>query len=101
MGKLKNYEIMLKESAAHDAAEYIRRLERENKFLKTNLEEVEAQKRACKTFFNNFLTLAENVVSKKEKEIEELKKEVDLLNAQIFALQQHIYTEILAQKINE
>ena len=101
MGKLKNFEIMLKESAASDAAEYIEQLERENKTLRLKLEEVEAQKRACKTFFNNFMVLAENVVSKKEKEIEKLKKENDLLNAQIIVLQQHMYNEILAQKLNE
>ena len=99
--KMKNYEIMCKESSHDDATEYIRKLERENRILKSKLEETEAQRRACKTFFNNFLTLAENVVSKKEKENEELKKEIDLLNAQIVMLQQHMYTEILAQKINK
>jgi len=95
MGKLKNYEIMLKESAAQsDAAEYIEQLENENKNLKRKL-------KSAKQHFQNFIRLASSVYEKKEKEIEELKKEIDLLNAQIIVLQQHMYNEILAQKINK
>jgi len=63
MGRLKNFEIMLKESAAHDdAAEYIRRLKRENARLirenkviidenDTLKNEIQALKNFCKIKF--------------------------------------------------
>jgi len=101
MGKLKNFEIIMKESAAQSDAAYIKKLERENARLKQKLKSAERQTEACRTFFQNFIRLAGSVYEKKEKEIEELKKEIDLLNAQIIVLQQHIYNEILAQKINK
>jgi len=80
---------------------YIQQLKNENKHLKQKLKSAEQQAKACRTFFKKFIKHASNVYEKKEKQIEELKKEINLLSVQIFALQQHLYTEILEQKMNK
>jgi len=70
MGRLKNFEIIMKESAAHDAAEYIEQLEkqnarlmRENNELEDENDELKNEIRALKNFIIKFAEHAANIYS--------------------------------------
>ena len=81
MGRLKNFEIMLKESAAIDAAEYIKRLERENERLVRTVNtlydenaELKNEIQALKNFIQKIITHAANVYSEDVAESARLQK---------------------------
>jgi len=80
MGRLKNFEIMMKESAATDAA-YIRRLERENERLVRTVNtlydenaELKNEIQALKNFIQKIITHAANVYSEDVAESARLRK---------------------------
>jgi len=79
MGKLKDFEITMKESAAHDAAEYIEQLENENEKLKRELAET-------KKFNELYLIKIRSLA----REINELYDENDTLKNEIIALKNFI-----------
>jgi len=81
MGRLKNFEIMLKESAAIDDAAYIRRLERENaRLMRENNEledenaELKSEIQALKNFIQKIIKRAANVYAKDVAESVRLQK---------------------------
>jgi len=79
MGKLKNYEIMCRESAAHNDAAYIEQLEKENEKLKRELAET-------KKFNELYLIKIRSLA----REINELYDEKDELKNEIQALKNFI-----------